>query len=252
MSSTQSTVSVCMSVYGISEFLDEQLKSIIEQTIPPDEIVIFEDKHPEFSPELHIKEYLDKTDIILKYIKSEFNVGPAEGFRKSIIESTCDVILLCDHDDIWYKDKVKRVVDTIGDSSVLIHNAHCLGGDESFKDGEIIYSRNPNANYLYQNLLRNRVVGATMAGNGFLWRIYATRYNFYPMHDWVIISLTNFTKGKVVYIDDSLMFYRRHSNTVTGRYKGNLRIKLANVIKYRLSLAKTLYKAKTTRDSNNV
>lgn len=252
MSSIQSTVSVCMSIYGISVFLDEQLQSILEQSILPNEIVIFEDKHPEVSPESYIIEYFANTDINLKYIKSEFNVGPAEGFRKSIVNSTCDIIILCDHDDIWFKDKVKRVIETIGDSSVLIHNASCLGGDECFKDGEAIYPINPIANSLYQNLLKNRVVGATMAGNGLLWRIYATKYDFYPMHDWVIMSLINITSERVVYIDENLMFYRRHNNTVTGRFKGSTLSKLVRIISYRLSLAKTLYKAMTTIGSKNV
>jgi hypothetical protein len=72
------------------------------------------------------------------------------------------------------------------------------------------------------------------------------------MHDWVIMSLASLAKEKVIYIDESLMLYRRHDNTVTGRFKEGLLAKLVNVIKYRASLAKTLLNATGTRGRKNV
>lgn len=233
------TVSVCMTVYGTSPYLDEQILSIVNQSLPPDELIIFEDAGGTESPENKVMSILAETNIDLIYKKSDINVGPAEGFRKSVLESSGEVILFCDHDDIWCESKVEVLVRKIGSADALYHNAEVLGCDNSFKSGDKLYSYLDSKRGFLKLFFKNHIVGATLCGRGDIFRMLAKKYKFSPMHDWSIVVLLNLMNKETKYIDDVLMYYRRHDMTVTGRASNGIKsriIKLANAVKYRVNL----------------
>ena len=104
-------ISVAMALYNSTRFIKEQLDSIRNQSVPVDEVVMVDDGSSDGTVELvnaYIEEfYLDNW----KLICHKENHGYIDTFYDAIRECVGDVILLCDHDDVWYPDKVKVISD---------------------------------------------------------------------------------------------------------------------------------------------
>jgi glycosyltransferase involved in cell wall biosynthesis len=226
-------VSVCMSVYGFSEYLPAQIESIIAQSTAISEIVVVEDFSGLVSPADYLNEIFSANNIRLVYLKLSMNVGPAEAFRLAISASTGDVIYLCDHDDIWEPNRIKNTIGYHAESSLVIangavFNSECIVGPSS------IYSE-LNMSFM-GNLYKNGVVGATLSVEGKFARELSNATSFYPMHDWVITSFSLLTHRPIVFVDECLIHYRRHSRTFTGVVKTSIYTKL----KYRSFLLMSL------------
>lgn len=207
------SISVCMSIYGFSEYLPAQIESIIAQSTAIDEIVVVEDFSGLVSPVDYLNEIFSVNHIQLVYLKLSMNVGPAEAFRLAISASSGDVIYLCDHDDIWESNRVENTIGYHAESSLVIangavFNAECIVGPSR------IYSE-LNMSFM-GNLFKNEVVGATLSVDGKFARELSNSTSFYPMHDWVITSFSLLTHRRIAFVDECLIHYRRHSGTFTG------------------------------------
>ena len=240
-------VSVCMSVYGFSEYLPAQIESIIAQSTTINEIVVVEDFSGLVSPADYLNKIFSATSIRLVYLKLSKNVGPAEAFRLAISTSTGDVIYLCDHDDIWEPNRIHNTIGYHAESSLVIangavFNSECIVGPSS------IYSEF-NMSFM-GNLFKNRVVGATLSVDGKFARALSNATSFYPMHDWVITSFSLLTHRPIAFVDESLIHYRRHSGTFTGVVNTSIytKVKYRSFLLMSLLIAYVKLGSKTYRD----
>jgi len=203
-----------MASYNGSRFIREQLRSILEQSLPVDEIIIVDDASSDCTTEI-IRDFADPRIIL---IQNKINLGVVASFEKSLVHATGDLIFLCDQDDVWRVDKVEtfyrffmihpKVTAAVSDANVIDQNGdqirHSWLGPSGFRSG------------LIPNLIKNRYTGCAMA-----FRRSALEYCLpipprVPMHDaW--IGMANQLFGDVGYIADPLFSYRRHgNNVVTG------------------------------------
>lgn len=100
-------VSVALCTYNGARHLSAQLQSILEQTQLPDELVICDDRSTDRSVEI-AREYATKTPMSVRVFVNEVNLGSTRNFEQAIRLAAGDIILLCDQDDVWLPDKVKR------------------------------------------------------------------------------------------------------------------------------------------------
>ena len=102
-------ISIILATFNGEKFIKKQLKSIKEQSLIPDEVLIFDDCSVD-----------NTTDIIEKFISDNFlrnwklhineeNLGYTKNFLTGVLETKGDVIFLCDQDDIWQKNKLKEM-----------------------------------------------------------------------------------------------------------------------------------------------
>jgi glycosyltransferase involved in cell wall biosynthesis len=229
-------VSVCMSVYGFSEYLPAQIESIIAQSTKIDEIVVVEDFSGLVSPADYLKEIFSANNIRLVYLKLPVNVGPAEGFRLAISASSGDVIYLCDHDDIWEPNRVENTIGHHAESSLVIANGAVFNSECTVQPSSIYSQLNMS---FVGNLFKNEAVGATLSVDGTFARELSNAISFYPMHDWVITSFSLLTQRPIAFVDECLIHYRRHSGTFTGVVNTSIYTK----IKYRSFLLISLLNA---------
>lgn len=226
------SISVCMSVFGKSKYLSSQLESIINQTVKIDELIVVEDFSGKESPKKLIQETCSLKNIKLVYFKLRRNAGPHESFRLAISNSNGDIIFLADHDDIWSLDRVEKVIPYHDKSILVLSNG-------------LFYEKNKPEKRIYKNLEfnifkvieRNKFIGATFSIEGNFARNLSKFLSFYPMHDWVIYLASLLLKKNIHLTDEDLFFYRRHSETYTGRKKNGLIRKL----QYRLFIIKNLF-----------
>lgn len=231
------TISVCMTAFSQSNYLKEQLRSILNQSIRIDELVVFEDFSGKESPKKYFELLCHKENLKLIYKTSKKNIGPAESFQQAIKASTGDIIFLSDHDDIWHKDRIRKTLSFHKNYDLIVVN-----GQKFETTSDICESGSRPYNKIYHNLkfnllrliLRNEIIGATMSMKGNSARLLASRINFYPMHDWVMVIAFLVLNKKVKFLDLDLIQYRRHEHTFTGNKKNNLltRIKFRFLILY--------------------
>ncbi len=105
-------VSIVIPVYNNSPYLDECLKSVIQQTYKNLEIIIVDDNSTDNSLEV-IEGYHDKRIRVLKLRK---NSGAAIARNKGVEIATGDYLCFLDSDDYWVNDKIERQVKFISDN----------------------------------------------------------------------------------------------------------------------------------------
>ena len=101
-------ISVVIASYNGAGFLAEQLESIRTQTMPPDELVICDDRSKD-----------DTVQVAIDYIKehgledswqvtvNEQNMGYADNFDNAARKANGDLIFFSDQDDVWNPDKIE-------------------------------------------------------------------------------------------------------------------------------------------------
>lgn len=103
--------SVAMATYNGAKYLYEQLDSLRNQTLKIDEVVICDDKSSDNTVAM-LQEYIKSNfleDNWKVYVNKE-NLGYANNFHKAMQLVTGDFIFFSDQDDIWYTDKIEKVV----------------------------------------------------------------------------------------------------------------------------------------------
>lgn len=102
-------VSVIIPMYNSEKYIDECVKSVINQTYTNLEIIIIDDCSTDSS--LSVVEKI--ADDRIKLIKLEKNVGVSAARNTGIDAATGDYLCFIDSDDLWVKEKIEKEVEFI-------------------------------------------------------------------------------------------------------------------------------------------
>ena len=97
--------SVAIATFNGEKYIAKQVQSILDQTLPVDEIIISDDGSSDNT--IEILKSLDYGNTVIKYYSNEGRHGPSGNVENSIKLCTGDYIFLADQDDIWYPNKVE-------------------------------------------------------------------------------------------------------------------------------------------------
>lgn len=116
----KNVISVAMATYNSEKYIIKQLESIVNQTIKVDEVIIQDD----FSTDNTIKmihEFITKNGLKNWSVdRNKENMGYILTFKKAIKRCNGDIIILCDHDDIWLNDKSETIYRTFKDKRNIL------------------------------------------------------------------------------------------------------------------------------------
>lgn len=213
-------ISVVLPYYDGGKYIKEQLDSILKQLGEKDEVIISIDRALDGSSEL-LKEY-EKADKRVRLFR-----GPGKGVVKNIQyavkKASGDIIFLSDQDDVWLNKKVEKVMKAFSNPNVsaVLHNAEIV--DENLKKtGQTTFEWRDSKPGFLKNFLKNSYIGACMAFRsqlkGYIFPIPDKIF----MHDYWI-GMRAEEAGKVVFIREPLLLYRRHSSNVTALEHENIR-----------------------------
>jgi glycosyltransferase involved in cell wall biosynthesis len=96
------TLSCIVPVYNSETYLGQALDSILEQTLPPTEIIVIDDGSTDATPMIAAK-YARH----VSYIRQE-NRGPAGARNAGLRVSDGDFLTFLDADDTWHPEKLER------------------------------------------------------------------------------------------------------------------------------------------------
>jgi len=116
--------SVLICTYNYAHYLPQCLTSVLNQTRPPDEIIVLDDGSTDGTPEL-MKQFPE-----IRYVHQP-NAGKAIAFGRAFSLSTGDIVCHLDADDYWERDKLERVLRCFGRNSKIGGVVH----EVSYVDG---------------------------------------------------------------------------------------------------------------------
>jgi glycosyltransferase involved in cell wall biosynthesis len=224
-----------MASYNSARYIREQVMSILEQLRDEDELVIVDDASSDQTRE-EIASFNDRRLRMFVHLK---NQGVVESFEEAVRRATGDILFLSDGDDIWAPKKVQRVLQAFNDypEAKIVATAIRIIDEKGRSLGDDFYQKDRNFTpALLPNILRNRFQGSAMAFRASLRDLvlpFPKRKVF--LHDAWIGMCNCVDGGDAVYIDEPLLYYRRHGNNLSR----NLGLRLQVTARLQLLLALT-------------
>lgn len=204
-------ISVCMATYNGEKYIREQIVSILGQLKQFDELIISDDGSNDGTLEI-VRSFNDDR---IKIVYNSLGKGYSQNFENAIKSALGEIIFLSDQDDVWFGDKVEKMLVLLEDSQLVVSNAQFV--DENLDlIKETFFSLRGGQRGFLNNLYKSRYLGACMA---FRKEIYSKLFpfpsnrNLCP-HDLWITLIAEFY-FKVSTIDEPLIYYRRHGENVS-------------------------------------
>jgi glycosyltransferase involved in cell wall biosynthesis len=221
-------ISVAMCTYNGAKYLPQQLKSIANQTIPVDELVVCDDGSTDNTIEV-IKSFAETCSFPVAIHSNAKNLGSTKNFEKCLNLCQGDIIFLCDQDDAWRTDKVEKQVayfkqhpqkDAVFSDAMMIDNDSNPVGHTIWEEIEFnaCMQRKWVSGKAHEILFNGFVVtGATLAVK----KSCLSRLMPFPTHvedlihdAWIAMVLS--LEDKIGFVAENLIFYRRHESQQVG------------------------------------
>ena len=242
-------ISVVLTTYNGEKYIIDQLKSIINQSLVPNEILIGDDNSTDstldyiydFCNSRNIKYFINdegakKSDTLyIRIFTNKENVGYNKNFIRLIKKTNYNLVFLSDQDDIWYKDKIKAEYNLL-----MNKDANCIA---SLYD--IIYKNKNIKNVFYQKVIISDLSNTSFYGMTMLIKKDSELYkvlnlmendNTFLYYD-RILTLYYVLNKDAYLIKTPLVYHRIHDNNAVGDNRINIRGNL----KVRVNIAKDYY-----------
>ncbi|MBR1437472.1 MAG: glycosyltransferase family 2 protein [Synergistaceae bacterium] len=219
-------ISVVTATFNGAKFIREQLDSILNQTLKPDEVIISDDKSTDGTFEL-CSAYVREHNLTgWKVFQNQSNMGVNKNFRDALMKSSGDYIFTCDQDDIWLSDKISSMVSAMNDNpKILLLVSNYI----PFRNGEKIERINAHVKNLSRNdggiiqmRLKDYWLGNLRPGCTFCFRReLLERFSVMDiserLHDSMLWKYAIVSDGLYL-INKQLILYRRHEKNSTNQF----------------------------------
>lgn len=212
-------ISIAMTTYNGERFLEEQLRSINEQTTLPNELVVCDDGSTDRTPEI-LAQFAKRALFPVRIVINNPRLGWRENFLKAASLCASEYIAFCDQDDIWLKEKLAVVESHLRRTQcVLLQHGFCLIDDA----GNVT---SPSMNWEHLELREapwrhsyglTQVFHRSLLEFSDLWELSHDHFEQGQRmgHDQWIRFLSSLL-GNTLSIDEILVRYRQHANSVVG------------------------------------
>ena len=232
-------ISVTIATYNGQEFIKEQLLSILNQTMPVDEIVICDDNSRDNTVQIIKDIQKEYKNIDIRLIQNNNNLGYKLNFKKALSYCKGDYIFLCDQDDIWKLNKVQTMIEIMQNHQEIKALASTydlideLGNEKQIDINRKYSNKNmykckvkdnalvkvPFERLIVENSFQGCALCICKEVNEKFQRCFSVDFH----HDWLINILASEQNG-MYFLNVPLFHYRIHSKNTIG-LKGNVTLK---------------------------
>ncbi|MGA0571608.1 glycosyltransferase family 2 protein [Variovorax sp. VNK109] len=217
----QPTVAILLATYGGERFLEQQLRSILQQTYRNWRLFASDDGSSDGTLEV-----LDRFASTAGQGRTHIQCGPRRGFAANFLSLACatdiaaDYYAFCDQDDIWNIDKVERSLAWLRCVPEGMPALYCsrtvLVDKDNVKIGTSrLFVKPPTfANALVQNIAGGNTMMFNRAASELLRQAGAGVDAVF--HDWWTYILVAGAGGYVFYDPLPSLRYRQHGANVIG------------------------------------
>ena len=205
-------VSIITPMYNSEKFIEETIKSVINQTYKDWEMIIVDDCSTDNSPNI-VKPYVDN-DNRIKYIRAKSNQGVSHARNLALKEAQGQFIAFLDSDDIWNEEKLEKQINFMKEKDCAISfTSYELIDENNNKLGKVI---NVPSQVDYNTLLKGNILGCLTVV------VDKSKLDF-PIkmsgvrHEDYVLWLSILKKGHIAYgINENLAMYRKSSTSLSG------------------------------------
>lgn len=233
MPSHQQLISVAMCTYNGARFVTEQLESIQNQTLLPNELVVCDDGSTDNTLAL-VEQFAKKAPFPVRIFQNEHQLGVTKNFEKALTHCRGDLLFLADQDDCWVPEKIAHLSKVFSEnppinvifSDALLVDEHTHSLQKHF--WEVVRFGTPQQEQWKQGrsieilLVGNRVAGCTMAvRKSFVDKVlpFPTDISTFLHDTWMayVAAILN----QIQFIPEVLIHYRQHSSQQIGTQQKN-------------------------------
>lgn len=240
---TRPSVSVALCTHNGARFVEEQVRSILNQTQPPDEVVLSDDASTDGTAELVESMWatLDAAPVLV-VLRNSVPLGVSRNFQQAAERCTSDLIALSDQDDVWEPRRIELMSARLSDdpSLDLLFTDATLVDSNGLPTGTLFGALEIDSRDLEEVrrgdafpvlLRRNLVTGATTIFRRRL-LLSAVPFPAVWVHDeWLAIIAA--ATSKIDWMPDRLVMYRQHGSNEIGVSAPTLRYKVKRVTEAR-------------------
>lgn len=209
---------ILMSTYNGETYLHEQIDSILSQTNPDFKIYIRDDGSTDSTAAI-LEAYAKQDERISWYQGA--NIGASQSFFQlmNTVKDDADYYIFADQDDVWFSDKLERIVAVMGAHDSRIPLLYC--GQAVLVNSELkVLRRRAYGKKIIPSfgnaLIENICIGCTSAMNTALFQIIRSHVpSFAIMHDWWFYLTASYL-GSVIFDQTPLVYYRQHNKNAVG------------------------------------
>jgi rhamnosyltransferase len=230
-------VDIILSTFNGETFILDQLKSICHQTFKDFKIIIRDDNSSDKTIQI-ATEYLEKENIEFKIVVDDLgNLGPEKSFKTLLNHTNSELIVLCDQDDIWANDKLEKLIQLYNSDAkknipaLIFSNANLIDTDGHSLNKTIHKKLKWKQRNFNAFIFNNYVQGCTMMINAQMKDAYLKMQTSIGIHDYPMILIA-LHYSNFAYTSENLTSYRLHENNTIGLSKGNLTLKVKDLLKY--------------------
>jgi len=236
------SVSVALCTHQSERFLDDQLASILHQTVDAREVVVSDDASTDATVEI-VARHARESRIPVRLVSTLEAGGVVPNFERAVRACLGDVVALADHDDVWTPERLARgVAPLLGESRPAL----------SFSDAILIDAEgNATGARLFASLLlrarersaivdgraidvlvrRNVVTGATVIANRALLEAALPFPDSWVHDEWLAAIAASI--GALHLIDEPLIGYRLHGGNAIGVDEPTVRARFRRMLRPR-------------------
>ncbi len=225
-------IDVLLASYQGAAYIEEQLDSILAQTVPGIRILISDDGSCDGTREIlehYQQEYPEQITLCHRIKTGRFQnrdwqvPAPAMNFFWLLSQTKADYVLFSDQDDVWAPQKVEKLLQKMWEherknkpmlvfSDMEVVDARLRQISPSFS----IYGQcRPDRTSFSEILVENPVTGGSLMMNRALAELVKNPPKACFMHDWWV-ALCASCLGTIFYVPEPLLKYRQHEHNVLG------------------------------------
>ncbi len=216
------SVAVILAFYNGNEYIEEQVKSILEQTHKNIKIFIFDD-NSQNSLKKSLDNLKNKKDVRVTITKRNKNIGYAKNFLYGLrdLNEDFDFYAFSDQDDIWEKNKIEIGLKScemkrnnkpkLYFSRTAYYNQDCsreVGASKIHKKASIF------KNALVQNIAGGNTIIINKKGRDILCNTLNSKE--YTSHDWWSYQVISGADGEIISSNAKTVKYRQHKDNIIG------------------------------------
>lgn len=216
-------VSVALCSYNGAKYIEQQVRSIQQQSYPHiSEIICVDDRSTDDT--VALLKTMQEVDHRIKIVVNDTNLGYIRNFEKALSLCSSPFIALSDQDDIWYPTKVEKLVNAIGIHPMVYSDTEYIDEKDQRTGGKMSDFRLLGAPTSCLNFIFfNGIAGHTMLIRKELLEVSIPFNKVVPHDYWLAFQAAK--TGGVAFVDEPLVGYRQHTANVLGGIGSGKRVK---------------------------
>ncbi|MCM1245165.1 MAG: glycosyltransferase family 2 protein [Roseburia sp.] len=243
-------IHIVLTTYNGEKYIREQLDSLLENDFKDIYIEVCDDGSSDGTVQI-VREYTERYDCI-GFHQNEKNLGYTMNFMEGIRRSRSPYIMLCDQDDIWHRDKIRKTYERMKqleqentEKMPLMVFTDAMNFDS--EDGKELGSFHKTSHLDVEKLdtahlfMENKCIGCTIMINAEVRNYLRVLPQEIRVHDWWLALICSHF-GKISYIEETTLHYRQHSGNMIGgsSYFDDIKNRLSHLHKQRAVIRATV------------